>query len=160
MIGNLQGTSGAVEAAATIKVSSSTSSMHIGIEEFARVKGRREGDKKARDGREYVSQPQKKIPWNSRLFSSGKLDRLRSTSRMDYSHATYSSWLLLISSFVYYSRFTYSLAKQRQEIEKVGFLVPIPSARRFLLIIPVAGGYCVAPLIGAKGLDEQKPGFI
>jgi hypothetical protein len=46
------------------------------------------------------------------------------------------------------------------EIEKVGFLVPIPSARRFLLIIPMAGGYCVAPLIGAKGLDEQKPGFI
>ncbi|KAL9387638.1 hypothetical protein Peur_020762 [Populus x canadensis] len=26
--------------------------------------------------------------------------------------------------------------------------------------IPMAGGYCVAPLIGAKGLDEQKPGFI
>lgn len=25
---------------------------------------------------------------------------------------------------------------------------------------PMAGGYCVAPLIGAKGLDEQKPGFI
>ena len=30
MIGNLQGASGAVEAAATIKVSSFTSSMHIG----------------------------------------------------------------------------------------------------------------------------------
>ncbi|KAL9350555.1 hypothetical protein Peur_057810 [Populus x canadensis] len=68
--------------------------------------------------------------------------------------------LIYFIFFFYYSRFPYSLAKQRQEKERVGFLVPIPSARRFLLIIPMAGGYCVAPLIGAKGLDEQKPGFI
>jgi hypothetical protein len=31
-----------------------------------------------------------------------------------FSHATSTSWLLFISSFVCYSRFPYSLAKQRQ----------------------------------------------
>lgn len=138
-----------------------------GIEEFARVKRRREDDKKGRDGTDYVSQPQKKIPWNFRLFSSGKLDRLRSTSRMDFL-SCYIYFMALIyfifcllfpvplltgqttarldylpslafTQFILYFNF-FSTPQINTlfcdpEIEKVGFLVPIPSARRFLLII-------------------------